>query len=105
MARWEQVKFLQELEMQAIESVTAKLQSDVAKLTPFRWQTEQERQEKEAVVRDEGRRARQWQEDARSEARGGTNWSHDWASSGHTFKRGEAFRQLQQIHIGGWGGS
>lgn len=107
MARTEQIRFLAKIEKQAIKSVVAMMQRDVAKLarSPFKWETQQERQAKEAFVQNEARRVKQWEQDAISEANRGSNWSHDRPSNSHTFQTGSAFRQLQHISIRGWGGT
>lgn len=102
MARTEQVRFLAKIEKQAIAGVVAMMQREIAKLTPFKWETQQERQEKDAAIRNE---VKQWKQDAISEANRGSSWSHDWSSNSHTFQTGTAFRQLQHISIHGWGGT
>jgi hypothetical protein len=115
MERTEQIRFLEKVEKRAVNTVAAILRQDVAKLTPFRWDTEQERQQKEAAVRDTVRQVNQWEEDARSEVNQGSNWSHEWSSRGapmaasvggsHTFRPGHAYSQLRHISIHGWGGT
>jgi hypothetical protein len=107
MERTRQIRFLQRVEERAIRTVVAVMKRDVAKLTPFKWDTERERQQKEAVVRDTAQQVKQWEQDASSNASKGTNWSHDWSSNSHTLERhnfqlGPAFSQLQHISTHGW---
>ena len=102
MSRPDQLRFLAKVEKQTLKVAEAQLKADVATLTPFRWDTEQDRQNKQTVVNETARTVKQWGDKARSEADKGSNWSHDWSSNSHKFNEGEAFKQLKHISIRGW---
>jgi hypothetical protein len=38
-----------------------------------------------------------WHDEAGVEARAGKNWSHDWGGRSHTYKPGQALRDLARI--------
>ena len=98
----EQLRFLSKVEKQVIKAVELKLKTDVAQLTPFHWDTEQDRLNKQAVVDETAKTVKKWGDKARSEADDGSNWSHDWSSNSHKFNEGEAYQQLKHISIHGW---
>ena len=105
MSETEQLRFIAKIEKAALAVAAARMQADVAKLTPFEWDTDQERSDKQAVVDNEANKVTQWKEKASSEANRGSNLSHDWSSNTHRFNEGNAYRQLQHINISGWGGT
>lgn len=105
MSRAEQLSLLVKVEIQTIAAVEAKMNADIAKLTPFPWDAEQDRQRKQAVVDEDNRKVQAWARKARSEANSGSNWSHNWSSNQHTFDfQSEAYQQAQSINLNGWGG-
>jgi hypothetical protein len=105
LSRAEQLRFIATIEKAALSAAVARMQSDVAKLTPFRWETAEEKADKQAAVDADGKKVKQWEQKAKSEADNGSNWSHDWSSNTHKFKEGTAYKQLKSISIGGWGGT
>lgn len=105
LSRTEQLRFIATIEKAALSAAVARMQSDVAKLTPFRWETAEEKADKQAAVDADGKKVKQWEQKAKSEADNGSNWSHDWSSNTHKFKEGTAYKQLKSISIGGWGGT
>lgn len=94
---------LVKVELTAINLVAQQLKTEVQSLKPLDWDTEEQRRKKLEVIRRDEHQLDQWQEEARLEARAGSNWTE---SSTGTFKYSEglAHRQLKQISIGGWGG-
>lgn len=102
MSKAQQIHLLYKIERKAIQTVMQVIHADVAKLTPFIWETQQEKEQKEEFIRNEEKRVEQWEKDAISEANSGDSWSNDWPSNSHTFQAGHAFRQLQHISIHGW---
>ena len=93
----EQTSFLQEVENRAIESVYRKLKEDA----------EQQIAATVGGVGSQGSAAEaalefaqdieRWHDDAGAEARSDVNWSHDWDGRAHTYKPGQALRDLAQI--------
>jgi hypothetical protein len=105
MSRTEQLRFLVKVEIQTIKAVEATMNADIAKLTPFSWDTEQDKQSKQAVVDADNRKVQAWAQEARSEANRGSNWSHNWSSNQHTFNfQSGAYQQAQSINLNGWKG-
>jgi hypothetical protein len=92
MTRYNQIRMLQKLESRVIRTVLSELRNGVSSLTPFNWKVEDNRQ-----IED-------WAAQADRRATDGTNWTHNWDLSSHTFRTGTSFQQLQHINMHGWSG-
>ena len=100
MSRTKQLRFIAKVENKAIDAVVTVMKADVAKLTPFEWDSEAVKAQKRAAAEDSRREVRHWENEARSDADKGSNWSHDWSSNSHDLMNdSHAFRQLQTINI------
>jgi hypothetical protein len=91
----EQTNFLREVENRAVEAVYRKLKEEAA-------------QRAAAASADKGGGAadaarefaqaiQRWHDEAGVEARTAINWSHDWSARSHTYKPGQALRDLARI--------
>jgi hypothetical protein len=105
--RSEQLRFLREAEERAINSVTAKLQTDSGQgiisqmISPGMnlpiTNPREESGEPGGSERKGGQPLQKWREDANLEARKGTNWLHDWSSRTHSYQLGPALHELAHI--------
>jgi hypothetical protein len=80
----EQTNFLRQVENRAIEAAFRKVQEDAAHRAA------------EAALQF-ARDTQRWHDEADAEARTGINWSHDWSARSHTYKPGQALRDLARI--------
>jgi hypothetical protein len=94
----EQTNFLREVENRAAEAVFRKLReaaahrmaaTAAASAAPAGGTAESAREVAQAIQR--------WHDEAGVEARTGINWSHDWGARSHTYKPGQALRDLARI--------
>lgn len=98
------IKVLYKIEKQAINIATTQMRSDVAKITPYYYDSEQVREEKQAVVESDNQHVEQFQQQAQQDADSGSTTTYDSDSSTGTIGCGNACQQLQQINItGSWG--
>jgi hypothetical protein len=92
----EQTSFLHEVENRAIASVFRKLKDDadqrVAAAGAGAGQSDAA-----GAAREFAQDIQRWHDDAGAEARSGVDWSHDWAGRSHTYKPGQALRDLARI--------
>jgi hypothetical protein len=95
--RGEQIQFLREVEDRAIESSARKLKDDVNHLAASAENSQETPGDAEGAIQPITRQVQRWHDDARMEARNGTNWSHDWASRTHSYKPGAALSELARI--------
>ncbi|HYM02487.1 MAG TPA: hypothetical protein VET85_06035 [Stellaceae bacterium] len=51
----------------------------------------------EDTIRKRTQQVEKWRLDANLEARRGSNWLHDWASKTHSYRTGEALRELARL--------
>lgn len=101
----DQFRFLTRIEKTAIAAIQAKIQADIESLRPFEGDTAATKAAKWESVRKDRIAVNNWARNATSAAESNSNWSHDWSSNTHRFNEGNAFRQLKQISISGWGGN
>jgi hypothetical protein len=94
MSRTEQLRSIVRIEKAALTAAITKMEADAVNQTPART-------EKQTVADADGKKLKQWEEKAKSEAEKGSNWTHDWSSNTHKFTEGDAFRQLKSIPISG----
>jgi hypothetical protein len=94
MTRTEQLRSIARIEKAALAAAVARMRADVAKLTP-------ERVDSRVAANASGKKLKQWEESAESEAEKGSNWTHDWTSNTHRFTEGAAYKQLKSISLGG----
>jgi hypothetical protein len=90
LSKYEQLEYLRKLEIRSITLVSAWLRHDVSTLTPFNWRVEDNRQ------------VNNWAARAQSGASSGSNWTHDWSISNHTFSLGPSYDQAVSINLHGW---
>jgi hypothetical protein len=95
--RGEQVQFLREVEDRAIESMTRKLKDDVDHLAASTENSQATPGDAEGAIREIAQQVQRWHDDASTEARNGTNWSHDWESRTHSYKPGPTLYELVRI--------
>jgi hypothetical protein len=91
----EQTNFLREVENRAVEAVFRKLKEDAAQRAAAAFA------DKGGGAADAAREFAQaiqrWHDEAGVEARTAINWSHDWGARSHTYKPGQALRDLARI--------
>lgn len=95
--RGEQIQFLREVENCAIESTARKLKDDVDHLAASTENSQETPGDAEGASRQIAQQVQRWHDDASTEARNGTNWSHDWESRTHSYKPGPALSELVRI--------
>ena len=97
------LKAIAKIEKQAISIATTQMRNDVARLTPFTYDSEELRAQKQAVVEADNRRINQYNSDARAAADSGSNWSYDSHTSTGTFHCDGGCQNAMQVHLSGWG--
>jgi hypothetical protein len=98
----EQTSLLHEVENRAIESVYRKLKEDAAQQAAAAAGSAAvgsagSQGNGAETAREFAEDIERWHNDADGEARSGVNWSHDWAGRAHTYKPGQALRDLARI--------
>ena len=88
----EQTTFLLEVENRAIEAVFRKLKEDASHRASGATGGGAA-----DAAREFAQDIERWHDEAGSEARTGINWSHDWGARSHTYKPGQALRELARI--------
>jgi hypothetical protein len=101
------IKAIFRAEIATVNMVSAQLKADIARLTPMKWDSPAERAQKLAVVRRaETERRELWRQAVESSRPEHSIGSSD--DGGHEnrihINDSPALRQLQRIHVGGWGG-
>jgi hypothetical protein len=99
--RVEVVKAIVGLEIQTVNLVSVQLQNQVAKLSPFKWDTADERTNKLAVVRTHEKAIRKiWKEAVDESAPSNSMSSSDDSSHHHQVHMNDnyALRQLIELH-------
>ena len=92
----EQTSFLHEVENRAIEGVFRKLKEDADQRVAAAGSGVRQ-SDAAAAGREFAQDIQRWHDDAGAEARSGVDWSHDWAGRSHTYKPGQALRDLARI--------
>ena len=92
----EQATFLLETENRAIEAVFRKLKEDAAQRTAAAAASAASGGGAD-TARELAQDLQRWYDEAGVEARAGKNWSHDWGGRSHTYKPGQALRDLARI--------
>jgi hypothetical protein len=92
----EQTTFLLETENRAIEAVFRKLRDNVTHRAAEGVASGGAGGGAEAA-RELAQDLQRWYDEAGVEARAGKNWSHDWGGRSHTYKPGQALRDLARI--------
>jgi hypothetical protein len=93
--RSEQLWFLRQVEDLAITAMAKKLQnggadaSAIPQMNPLGSYGDDTASDQQSPPQ-----VRKWREDAKMEARNGTNWGHDWSSRTHSYQTGMALREL-----------
>jgi hypothetical protein len=93
----EQTSFLHEVENRAIESVFRKLKEDADQRVAAAAGSADAQGGAAETAREFAQDIQRWHDDAGAEARSGVNWSHNWAGRSHTYKPGQALRDLARI--------
>jgi hypothetical protein len=96
LSRTDQLGSIARIEKAALAAAVTQMEADVAKLTATKSDNE-----KQAIMNASGKKVKQWEQSATSEADNGSNWTHDWTSNTHRFTEGDAYRQLKSISING----
>jgi hypothetical protein len=97
----EQTTFLLETENRAIEAVFCKLKEDATHRTATGAAASAATNGGAAEpAREFAQDLQRWHDEAGDEARTGINWSHDWRGRSHTYKPGQALRDLARIGDG-----
>ena len=93
MSRSEQLRSIARIEKAAVMAAITRMEIDAAKQA-------QESADKQTADAN-GKKLKQWEETAKSEAEKGSNWTHDWSSNTHRFTEGDAYKQLKSIPVSG----
>lgn len=93
----EQTNFLREAENRAIEAVFRKLREEAATRMAAAAPSAAAGGGAADAAREFAQAIQRWHDEAGVEARTGINWSHDWSSRSHTYKPGQALRDLARI--------
>lgn len=93
----EQTNFLREVENRAIEAVFRKLKEDTAHRAAAAAASAGTGGSAAEAAAEFAQDIQRWHDAAGVEARTGINWSHDWAARSHTYKPGQALRDLARI--------
>ncbi|MEY2547992.1 MAG: hypothetical protein QOD64_574 [Verrucomicrobiota bacterium] len=90
MSRTEQLRSITRIERAVLSAAITKIEAEAAKQT-------QDPADKQTAADANGKKLKQWEETAKSEAEKGSNWTHDWSSNTHRFTEGDAYKQLKSI--------
>jgi hypothetical protein len=90
----EQTNFLREVENRAVEAVFRKLREEAAARMAAAGPSGGGAAD---AAREFAQAVQRWHDEAGVEARTGINWSHDWGGRSHTYKAGQALRDLARI--------
>ena len=93
----EQRTFLLEVENRAIEAVFRKLKEEAAQRAATAAASAAKSADAADAAREFAQAVQRWHDEAGVEARTGINWSHDWGGRSHTYKPGQALRDLARI--------
>lgn len=93
----EQANFLHEVENRAIEAVFRKLREEAATRMAAAAPSAAAGGGAADAAREFAQAIQRWHDEAGVEARTGINWSHDWTARSHTYKPGQALRDLARI--------
>jgi hypothetical protein len=93
----EQSNFLREVENRAIEAVFRKLGEEVTARKAAAGPSAAGGGGAADAAREFAQAVQRWHDEAGVEARTGINWSHDWGARSHTYKPGQALRDLARI--------
>jgi len=93
----EQTNFLREVENRAVEAVFRKLREEAARRMAAAAPSAATGGGDADAAREFAQAIQRWHDEASVEARTGINWSHDWSSRSHTYKPGQALRDLARI--------
>jgi len=93
----EQRTFLLEVENRAIEAVFRKLKEEAAHRAAVAAASANSGGGAADAAREFTQDIQRWHDEAGTEARTGINWSHDWGGRSHTYKPGQALRDLAGI--------
>ena len=93
----EQTNFLREVENRAVEAVFRKLKEEAAQRAATAAASAAKSADAADAAREFAQSIQRWHDEAGVEARTGINWSHDWSARSHTYKPGQALRDLARI--------
>lgn len=93
----EQTIFLREVENRAVEAVFRKLREDAAHRTAGAVASTTSGGDAADAVREFTQDIQRWHNEASVEARTGINWLHDSGARSHSYKPGQALRDLTRI--------
>ena len=93
----EQSNFLREVENRAVEAVFRKLKEEAAQRAATAAASAAKSADAADAAREFAQSIQRWHDEAGVEARTGINWSHDWSARSHTYKPGQALRDLARI--------
>ena len=93
----EQTNFLREVENRAVEAVFRKLREDAAHRMAAAAASAASGGGAADAAREFTQDIQRWYDEASLEARTGINWSHDWHARSHSYKPGQALRDLARI--------
>jgi hypothetical protein len=93
----EQTNFLREVENRAVEAVFRKLREDAAHRMAAAAASTASGGGAADAAREFTQDIQRWHDEASVEAHTGINWSHDWGARSHSYKPGQALRDLARI--------
>jgi hypothetical protein len=93
----EQLTFLREVENRAIAAAFRKLKEDAEQNAASAADSSGASGGSEEAAQQFAQDIQRWNDDASAEARAGSNWSHNWSARSHTYKPGQALRDLARI--------
>jgi len=93
----EQTNFLREVENRTVEAVFRKLREEAARRMAAVAPSAATGGGDADAAREFAQAIQRWHDEASVEARTGINWSHDWSARSHTYKPGQALRDLARI--------
>jgi hypothetical protein len=93
----EQTNFLREVENRAIEAVFRKMRDEAAHQAAAASASADRGEGAAEAAREFAQAIQRWRDEASVEAHTGINWSHDWSARSHSYKPGQALRDLARI--------
>src|SRR5436190_705881 len=90
MSHTEQLHSIARIEKAVLSAAITKIEAEATKQT-------HDPADKQTAADANGKKLKQWEETAKSEAEKGSNWKHDWSSNTHRFTEGDAYKQLKSI--------
>jgi hypothetical protein len=93
----EQANFLREVEQRTVEAVFRRLKEDAAQRAAAAAASADKGAGAADAAREFAQAIQRWHDEAGVEARTAINWSHDWSVRSHTYKPGQALRDLARI--------